>query len=44
MEYTKTIGLNSNQPRERGFNYPYDIAIGPNDRIYVLNFPRERGN
>jgi len=44
MEYTKTIGLNSNQPRGRGFNYPYDIAIGPNDSIYVLNFPRERGN
>jgi len=37
IEYAKTIGLNSNQPRGRGFNYPYDTALGTNGRIYVLN-------
>ena len=37
MDYIKTIGINSNQPRGRGFNHPYDIAISSNGRIYVLN-------
>ena len=37
MNYLKTIGINSNQPRGRGFNHPYDIAISSGGRIYVLN-------
>lgn len=37
MDYIKTIGINSNQPRGRGFNHPYDIAISRDGRIYVLN-------
>ena len=37
MDYIKTIGINSNQPRGRGFNHPYDIAISSGGRIYVLN-------
>ena len=37
LRYAKTIGLNSNQPRGRGFNHPYDIAISSDNRIYVLN-------
>ena len=27
MRSIKTIGINSNQPVGRGFNYPYDLAI-----------------
>jgi len=37
MRYVKSIGLNSNQQRGRGFNHPYDIAFSSDDRIYVLN-------
>ena len=37
MRYVKSIGLNSNQQRGRGFNHPYDIAFCSDDRIYVLN-------
>ena len=37
LRYLKSIGLNSNQPRGRGFNHPYDIAISSDERIYVLN-------
>ena len=37
MKYLKTIGFNSNQPIGRGFNYPYDIAISEDARIFVLN-------
>ena len=41
MRSIKTIGINSNQPVGRGFNYPYDLAIlensGDNPNIYVIN-------
>lgn len=37
MKYFKSIGLNSNQPRGRGFNHPYDIAFSDEKRIYVLD-------
>ena len=37
MRYLKTIGLSSNQPVGRGFNFPYDIAISHSGRIFVLN-------
>lgn len=37
MRYVKSIGLNSNQQRGRGFNHPYDIAFSSDERIYVLN-------
>ena len=31
MRYIKSIGLNSNQQRGRGFNHPYDIAFSSDD-------------
>ena len=41
MKSIKTIGINSNQPVGRGFNYPYDLAIlensSDNPNIYVIN-------
>ena len=37
MRYVKSIGLNSNQPIGRGFNYPYDTARSSDGRIFVLN-------
>ena len=43
MKTVKTIGINSNQPVGRGFNFPYDIAIkddvGESRTIYLLNRP-----
>ena len=43
MKTVKTIGINSNQPVGRGFNFPYDIAInddlGKSRIIYLLNRP-----
>jgi len=35
MKYLKTIGLNSNQPIGRGFNYPYDTAMSSDGRILL---------
>ena len=41
MKAIKTIGINSNQPVGRGFNFPYDIAILEDDSenpiIYLIN-------
>ena len=37
MRYLKTIGVNSNQPIGRGFNFPYDTALSSDGRIFVLN-------
>ena len=43
MKTVKTMGINSNQPVGRGFNFPYDIAIkddlGKSRIIYLLNRP-----
>ena len=43
MKTVKTMGINSNQPVGRGFNFPYDIAIrddlGKSRTIYLLNRP-----
>ena len=39
MKTVKTIGINSNQPVGRGFNFPYDIAI--NDESYILKLNQE---
>lgn len=35
--YVKTIGLKTNQPRGRGFLYPYDVAFASDGQIYALN-------
>ena len=37
MRYLKTIGVNSNQPIGRGFNFPCDTALSSDGRIFVLN-------
>ena len=37
MRYLKPMGLNSNEPIGRGFNFPYDTAFSSDGRIFVLN-------
>ena len=37
LEYVKTIGIVNNGFNGRGFANPYDIAIGRDDKIFVLN-------
>ena len=37
MRYLKTIGINSNQPIGRGFNFPYDISFSKDGRIFLIN-------
>ena len=37
IEYVKTIGIVNNGDNGRGFANPYDIALHPDGRIYVLN-------
>ena len=41
MRAIKTIGINSNQPVGRGFNFPYDLAVledgNDNPNIYLIN-------
>ncbi len=37
VKYLKTIGIKTNQPRGRGFLYPYDVAFAPDGQIYALN-------
>ena len=37
LKYIKTIGITNNQPIGRGFANPYDLAIGRDRRIFVVN-------
>ena len=37
LEYVKTIGLTSNQPRGRGFIHPVGLVVSSDGRIFVLN-------
>ena len=36
-KYLKTIGIKTNQPRGRGFLFPYDVAFASDGLIYALN-------
>lgn len=40
LEYDRAVGMTT--MRGRGFYYPVDSAIGPNERIYVVNRSSER--
>ncbi|MCH2313848.1 MAG: hypothetical protein MK411_07595, partial [SAR202 cluster bacterium] len=37
IRYLKTIGIVNNGFNGRGFANPYDVAIGPEGNIFVLN-------
>ena len=43
MKFLKTIGITSNQPVGRGFNFPYDLAINHHGKSEIVLYMLNRG-